>query len=82
MTEIEMIAKLHNLSVASPHNEYGESMKNVLLIGFKSEDELKRIAEIYGLDEFDFKKGYFTGMTSSKKFPKEMIEKGLWFKFK
>ncbi len=81
MTEIEMIAKLHNLSVASPHNEYGESMENVLLIGFKSEDELKRIAEIYGLDEFDFKKGYFTGMTC-KEFPKEMIEKGLWFKFK
>lgn len=81
MTEIEMIAKLHNLSVASPHNEYGESMKNVLLIGFKSEDELKRIAEIYGLNEFYFKKGYFTGMTS-KEFPKEMIQKGLWFKFK
>lgn len=76
-----MIAKLHNLTVASPYNEYGESMKNVLLIGFKSEEELTKIAEIYGLNAFDFNRGYFVGMTC-KKFPKEMIEKGLWFKFK
>lgn len=78
-TKLQIIAEQHDLCLADLYGEYGEHQREILLVGFKTEEQFQKIASMYGLKEFTFKNSRFKGITSNKKIGRDTLKKGLWY---